>query len=87
MTTLQQELRSGRNETIDYLISRFTCNMRNFGDWGAHFRHTMKDALMIDGSVHHLDILADLAGQSATRSIHRLRIQRGVSMAAIPKGW
>ena len=61
-TTLRQELRSGRNGGLDYLICRFTCNMRNFGDWGAHFRHTMKDALMIEGSVHHLDILADLAG-------------------------
>lgn len=61
-TTLRQELRSGRNGAIDYLVCRFTCNMRNFGDWGAHFRHTMKDALMIEGSVHHLDILADLAG-------------------------
>ncbi len=61
-TTLRQELRSGRNGALDYLICRFTCNMRNFGDWGAAFRHTMKDALMIEGSVHHLDILADLAG-------------------------
>lgn len=61
-TTLRQELRSGRNGPLDYLVCRFTCNMRNFGDWGAHFRHTMKDALMIEGSVHHLDILADLAG-------------------------
>ena len=61
-TTLRQELRSGRNGGLDYLICRFTCNMRNFGDWGAHFRHTMKDALMIEGSVHHLDILSDLAG-------------------------
>jgi predicted dehydrogenase len=61
-TTLRQELRSGRNGAIDYIISRFTCNMRNFGDWGAAFRHTMKDALMIEGSVHHLDIVADLAG-------------------------
>jgi predicted dehydrogenase len=61
-TTLRHELRSGRNGTLDYLICRFTCNMRNFGDWGAAFRHTMQDALMIEGAVHHLDILADLAG-------------------------
>jgi len=61
-TTLRRELRSGRNGALDYLICRFTCNMRNFGDWGAAFRHTMQDALMIEGSVHHLDILADLAG-------------------------
>jgi predicted dehydrogenase len=55
-------LRSGRNGALDYLVCRFTCNMRNFGDWGAAFRHTMQDALMIEGAVHHLDILADLAG-------------------------
>jgi predicted dehydrogenase len=61
-TTLRQELRSGRNGALDYLVCRFTCNMRNFGDWGAAFRHTMQDALMIEGAVHHLDILADLAG-------------------------
>ncbi|MEM7132075.1 MAG: Gfo/Idh/MocA family oxidoreductase [Chloroflexota bacterium] len=61
-TTLRKELRSGRNGTLDYLVCRFTCNMRNFGDWGAHFRHTMIDPLMIEGSVHHLDIVADLAG-------------------------
>ncbi|MCA9838370.1 MAG: Gfo/Idh/MocA family oxidoreductase [Trueperaceae bacterium] len=61
-TTLLQELRSGRNGALDYLVCRFTCNMRNFGDWGAAFRHTMKDALMIEGAVHHLDMLATFAG-------------------------
>ncbi|MFN8443127.1 MAG: Gfo/Idh/MocA family oxidoreductase [Caldilineaceae bacterium] len=61
-TTLRQELHSGRNGAIDYIVCRFTCNMRNFGDWGAHFRHTMIDPLMIEGSVHHLDIVADYAG-------------------------
>lgn len=61
-TTLRQELRSGRPGSIDYIICRFTCGLRNFGDWGAHFRHTMDEALMIEGAVHHLDIIADLAG-------------------------
>ncbi len=61
-TTLRKELHSGRNGAIDYIVCRFTCNMRNFGDWGAHFRHTMIDPLMIEGSVHHLDIIADYAG-------------------------
>jgi predicted dehydrogenase len=61
-TTLEQELRSGRNGSLDYLVCRFTCNMRNFGDWGAAFRHTMTDALMIEGAVHHLDMLANFAG-------------------------
>ena len=61
-TTLRGELRSERPGSLDYLVCRFTCNMRRFGDWGAAFRHTMNDALMIEGAVHHLDILADLAG-------------------------
>jgi predicted dehydrogenase len=65
-TTLRHELRSGRNGALDYLVCRFTCNMRNFGDWGAAFRHTMQHALMIEGAVHHLDILADLAGANCT---------------------
>ena len=61
-TTLQQELRSEHSGKLDYLVCRFTCNMRNFGDWGAAFRHTMTDPLMIEGSVHHLDMLSNFAG-------------------------
>lgn len=61
-TTLRRELNSGRPGQLDYLVCRFTCNMRQFGDWGAAFRHQIPDALMIEGAVHHLDILADLAG-------------------------
>src|SRR5262245_25858567 len=61
-TTLRQVLRSGQYGPLDYLICRFTCDMRKFGGWGAAFRHQIPDALMIEGAVHHLDILADLAG-------------------------
>lgn len=52
-TTLRNEIRSGRPGAIDYLVCRFTCVLRNFGDWGACFRHTMEEALMVEGSVHH----------------------------------
>jgi predicted dehydrogenase len=61
-TTLRQALRSGEYGPLDYLVCRFTCDMRKFGGWGAAFRHQILDALMIEGAVHHLDILADLAG-------------------------
>jgi len=60
-TTLRGELRSGRHGRLDYLICRFTCDCRKFGSWGK-FRHQIPDALMVEGAVHHLDILADLAG-------------------------
>jgi len=60
-TTLREELRSDRNGRLDYLMMRFTCDLRKYGSWGA-FRHEIADTLMIEGAVHHLDILADLAG-------------------------
>lgn len=60
-TTLRQELRSGRHGTLDYLVCRFTCDCRKFGSWG-RFRHEIADTLMVEGAVHHLDILADMAG-------------------------
>jgi predicted dehydrogenase len=60
-TILREELRSGRHGALDYLICRFTCDCRQFGSWG-RFRHEIADTLMIEGAVHHLDILADLVG-------------------------
>lgn len=60
-TTLRHELRSGRWGALDYLVCRFTCDCRQFASWGK-FRHEIPDALMVEGAVHHLDILADLAG-------------------------
>lgn len=60
-TTLREELRSGRYGALDYLVCRFTCDCRGFASWGK-FRHEIPDTLMVEGAVHHLDILADLAG-------------------------
>ena len=60
-TTLRRELRSGRHGALDYLVCRFTCDCRQFGTWGGS-RHEIPDPLLVEGAVHHLDILADLAG-------------------------
>lgn len=60
-TTLREMLRSGRYGTLDYLVMRYTCDYRKFGSWGGP-RHQIADPLMVEGAVHHLDILADLAG-------------------------
>jgi predicted dehydrogenase len=59
-TTLRALLRSGKHGPLDYLICRFTCDARIFATW--RNRHEIKDPLMVEGAVHHLDILADLAG-------------------------
>ncbi len=64
-TTLRRELRSGKWGRLDYLMSRFTCNLRQYGSWGL-FRHQMQNPLLMEGAVHHLDILANMAGAPCT---------------------
>lgn len=59
--TLRDHLRSGRYGALDYILCRFTCDCRKFGSWGK-FRHEIKDTLLVEGAVHHLDIIADFAG-------------------------
>ncbi len=59
-TTMRHLLRSGKYGRLDYLACRFTCDCRKYASWG-RFRHEMADPLMVEGAVHHLDILADLA--------------------------
>lgn len=61
ITTLRQTIRSGRYGDLDYLVCRFTCDCRQYPTWGA-FRYQIPDPLMVEGSVHHLDLLADMAG-------------------------
>jgi predicted dehydrogenase len=60
-TSLRSEIQSGRWGPLDYLICRFGCACRKFGSWGK-FRHEIPDALMIEGAVHHLDLLVDMTG-------------------------
>ncbi|MCD6364982.1 MAG: Gfo/Idh/MocA family oxidoreductase [Planctomycetes bacterium] len=61
ITTLRRLVQSGQWGPVDYLVCRFTCALRKFGSWGK-FRHEIPDPLMVEGAVHHLDLLADLAG-------------------------
>ncbi|RRJ30140.1 Gfo/Idh/MocA family protein [Halocatena pleomorpha] len=60
-TTFRRQLRREDAGPLDYLVGRFTCNARSYGTWGA-FRHEMEDVLMIEGAVHQLDFIADMAG-------------------------
>jgi predicted dehydrogenase len=61
VTTLRGLVQSSGAGELDYLVCRFTCSMRMFGEWGK-FRHEIPDTLMVEGAVHHLDLLADMAG-------------------------
>jgi predicted dehydrogenase len=61
-TTLREVIRSGRLGRVNTVSCRYAADLREHMAWGALFRHTMQDPLMIEGAVHHLDLVADLAG-------------------------
>ena len=60
-TTLREEIRSGRHGKVDYVVGHHTSALRKFPSWGA-YRHKLMDVQLVEGCVHHLDILADFAG-------------------------
>jgi len=62
--SLEREIKSGNYGVVNYVVCRFTHNCRKFGSWGK-FRHEIPDPLMIEGSVHHFDILRALTGSDA----------------------
>ena len=67
VTSLRRRVQSGAYGPLDYLVCRFTCNARSYGSWGASFRHEMDHALLVEGGVHHLDFLVDMAGAPCER--------------------
>lgn len=60
--TLKKVLDSGTLGRINYIVSRFAANYLKFGAWGKAFRHEIPNSLLIEGSVHHLDMLRNLSG-------------------------
>jgi predicted dehydrogenase len=61
-TTLRQIIRSGQLGAVNSVSCRYFADLREHMAWGALFRHTMEDPLMIEGAVHHLDLVSDFAG-------------------------
>jgi predicted dehydrogenase len=61
-TTLRRVVRSGVLGRINAIGMRFQGDMRQHMAWSSRFRHEMADPLLIEGAIHHLDIIADLAG-------------------------
>ena len=60
MWTFRQVLRSGRLGKLNYLMGRFAADYRRYAAWGA-FRHEIPHSLLVEGGVHHLDMLRNLA--------------------------
>lgn len=61
-TTLRRIVRSGVLGRINAVGCRFQGAMREHMAWSSLFRHQMRDPLLIEGAIHHLDIVADFAG-------------------------
>ena len=60
--TMRRVLRSGSLGRINYLVGRSANDYRAFGSWDSEFRYRMPHAMLLDGGVHHLDMLRNLAG-------------------------
>ena len=59
-------LKSGRLGRINTIALRFLADYRAWASWGGKpFRHEMAHALLVEGAVHHFDLLRFIAGADA----------------------
>ncbi|MBE7560615.1 Gfo/Idh/MocA family oxidoreductase [bacterium] len=62
--SLRRRIASGEYGRLDYIVGRNTWDCRRFGQWGK-FRYRIPDPLLIEGTVHHFDIMRALAASNA----------------------
>jgi predicted dehydrogenase len=62
MLTMRQVLRDGSLGQLNYIVGRFAADYREYGSWGAPFRHEIPHANLVEGAVHHFDMLRNLSG-------------------------
>jgi predicted dehydrogenase len=62
MLTLRGVVQSGDLGRVNYVVGRFAADYREWLAWGAEFRHKMRHALLLEGAVHHFDMLRNLSG-------------------------
>jgi predicted dehydrogenase len=68
--SLQRQIHSGEYGKLDYVIGRNTWTCRTKPSWGK-FRYEIADPLLIEGTVHHFDIMRSLSGANA-RTVHAI---------------
>jgi len=61
MLAFRDVLREQRLGRLNYLIGRYAQDYNPPKSWG-QFRHEMANALVVEGSVHHFDMLGNLSG-------------------------
>jgi predicted dehydrogenase len=62
--SLERLIRSRKYGRLDYLVGRNTWALRKFPAWGA-FRYKIPDPLLVEGTVHHFDIMRSLSASDA----------------------
>ena len=67
--TLQRHIHSGHYGRLDYLVGRNTWTCRKRGQWGLEYPYDIADPLLIEGLVHHFDIMRSLTRANA-ESVH-----------------
>ena len=60
--SLARVAKSGVLGRVNTIGMRFHGDMRQHMAWTSLFRHEMADPLLVEGTIHHVDILCDLAG-------------------------
>ena len=63
--SLQALIRSGDYGPCHYLVGRNTWNCRALDAWGKRFRYEIDDPLLVEGTVHHFDVIRSLAAANA----------------------
>jgi len=58
LVRIREEGRLGR---LQHILGRYACDYRNYGAWAA-WRHDLQFGLLLEGSVHHMDMLRFLSG-------------------------
>lgn len=59
-------LRSGDLGPLSHLVARFAADYRRPGSWDVGDAHRMPDPLLIEGAIHHLDMIRYLTGSEIT---------------------
>jgi len=62
MVAFRDVLRQERLGRLNYVFGRYAQDYNPPKSWGARFRHEMPHALVVEGSVHHFDMLRNLTG-------------------------
>ncbi len=64
MLAFRQALRESGVGRLNYVMARFAADYRAPLGWGAAFRHEIPHSLLIEGAVHHFDMIRNLSGST-----------------------